>query len=81
MQSNVFRKSSVKWQSIPRNQNWEVINAPLRFAKVTRKDVIWNLGCGTGRIPAVATNACAYKVSSFEINTEHVKDSPANTRN
>jgi len=31
-----------------------VVDALLRLAKVTGQDVVWDLGCGDGRIPVTA---------------------------
>ena len=58
----------------------EVVDALLRLAKVTSKDVVWDLGCGDGRIPVTAAKRYACKARGFEIEPERVKDSLANVR-
>jgi uncharacterized protein (TIGR03000 family) len=58
----------------------EVVDALLRLAKVTRKDVVWDLGCGDGRIPVTAAKEYGCKASGFDIDPERVKDSIANVR-
>ena len=58
----------------------EVVDALLRLAKVTSKDVLWDLGCGDGRIPVTAAREYACKASGFDIDPERVKDSLANVR-
>jgi uncharacterized protein (TIGR03000 family) len=57
-----------------------VVDALLRMAKVTSKDVIWDLGCGDGRIPVTAAKEYACKACGFDIDPERVKDSLANVR-
>jgi uncharacterized protein (TIGR03000 family) len=58
----------------------EVVDALLRLAKVTSKDVLWDLGCGDGRIPVTAAKDYACKARGFDIDPERVKDSLANLR-
>jgi uncharacterized protein (TIGR03000 family) len=58
----------------------EVVDALLRLAKVTSKDVVWDLGCGDGRIPVTAAKDYACKAFGFDIDPERVKDSLANVR-
>jgi uncharacterized protein (TIGR03000 family) len=57
-----------------------VVDALLRLAKVTSKDVVWDLGCGDGRIPVTAAKEYACKAYGFDIDPERVKDSQANVR-
>jgi uncharacterized protein (TIGR03000 family) len=58
----------------------EVVDALLRMARVTRKDVVWDLGCGDGRIPVTAAREYACKACGFDIDPQRVKDSLANVR-
>jgi uncharacterized protein (TIGR03000 family) len=58
----------------------KVVDALLRLAKVTSKDVVWDLGCGDGRIPVTAAKEYACKACGFDIDPERVKDSLANVR-
>ena len=58
----------------------EVVDALLRLAKVTSKDVVWDLGCGDGRIPVTAAGKYACKARGFDIDPERVKDSLTNVR-
>lgn len=58
----------------------EVVDALLRLAKVTSKDVLWDLGCGDGRIPVTAAREYGCKASGFDIDPDRVKDSLANVR-
>ena len=58
----------------------EVVDALLRLAEVTSKDVVWDLGCGDGRIPVTAAREYACRARGFDIDPERVKDSLANVR-
>ncbi len=68
--------ADVEYEPTPQN----VVDALLRLAKVTSKDVVWDLGCGDGRIPVTAAKEYACKARGFDIDPEHVKDSLANAR-
>jgi len=58
----------------------KVVDALLRLAKVTKDDVLWDLGCGDGRIPVTAARDYGCKARGFDIDPERVKDSLANAR-
>jgi uncharacterized protein (TIGR03000 family) len=58
----------------------KVVDALLRLARVTSKDVVWDLGCGDGRIPVTAARVYACKACGFDIDPERVKESLANVR-
>jgi uncharacterized protein (TIGR03000 family) len=58
----------------------KVVDALLRLSKITRDDVLWDLGCGDGRIPVTAAKEYGCKACGFDIDPERVKDSLANSR-
>jgi uncharacterized protein (TIGR03000 family) len=58
----------------------KVVDALLRLAKVTRDDVLWDLGCGDGRIPVTAAKEYGCKAVGFDIDPELVKESRTNAR-
>ena len=58
----------------------EVVDALLRLARVTSKDVVWDLGCGDGRIPVTAARQYACKACGFDVDPGRVRDSLANVR-
>jgi uncharacterized protein (TIGR03000 family) len=58
----------------------KVVDALLRLANLSRKDVVWDLGCGDGRIPVTAAKQYGCKAYGFDIDPERVKDSLANAR-
>ncbi len=68
--------TDVEYEPTPQN----VVDAVLRLAKVTSKDVVWDLGCGDGRIPVTAAREYACKAHGFDIDPERVKDSLASVR-
>jgi uncharacterized protein (TIGR03000 family) len=51
-----------------------------RLAKVTKEDIVWDLGCGDGRIPVTAAKEYGCQAHGFDIDLERVKDSLANAR-
>ncbi|MCE9526817.1 MAG: TIGR03000 domain-containing protein [Planctomycetales bacterium] len=58
----------------------KVVDALLRLAKVTDKDVLWDLGCGDGRIPVTAAKEYGCKASGFDIDPQLVKESLESVR-
>lgn len=68
--------ADVEYEPTPQN----VVDAALRMARVTSKDVVWDLGCGDGRIPVTAARAYGCKAKGFDIDPERVNDSMANVR-
>jgi uncharacterized protein (TIGR03000 family) len=58
----------------------KVVDALLRLARVTRDDVLWDLGCGDGRIPVTAARDYGCRARGFDIDPERVQDSLANVR-
>ena len=67
-------RADVEYEPTPQ----KVVDALLRLAKVTSKDVVWDLGCGDGRIPVTAAKEYGCQVRGFDIDPERVKDSLAN---
>ncbi len=56
----------------------EVVDKMLEVAKVTKDDVVYDLGCGDGRIVCSAAKAYKCKAVGFDINPERIKESEAN---
>ena len=69
-------RPDVEYEPTPQN----VVTALLRLAKVTRYDVLWDLGCGDGRIPITAAKDYGCHARGFDIDPDRVKDSLANVR-
>jgi cyclopropane fatty-acyl-phospholipid synthase-like methyltransferase len=51
----------------------EVINKMFDMAKVTKKDVVFDLGCGDGRIPALACKKFGCRAVGIDLNPERIK--------
>jgi SAM-dependent methyltransferase len=56
----------------------EVVDKMLEVAKLTRGDVVYDLGCGDGRIVIAAAKKYRCKAVGFDIDPQRVKDSEAN---
>jgi precorrin-6B methylase 2 len=55
----------------------EVVDKMLELAKVTKDDVVYDLGCGDGRIVCRAAEKYKCKATGFDIDPERIKDSNA----
>src|SRR5271165_722563 len=55
----------------------EVVDKMLEVAKVTKDDVVFDLGCGDGRIVCTAAKKYKCKAYGFDIDPERIKDSEA----
>jgi uncharacterized protein (TIGR03000 family) len=56
----------------------DVVDKMLELANVKKDDVVWDLGCGDGRIPVTAAKKYGCKAMGFDIDPERIKDSLAN---
>ena len=56
----------------------EVVNGMLDLAKVTKNDVIYDLGCGDGRIVITAAKKYGATGTGIDINPERIKEANAN---
>jgi SAM-dependent methyltransferase len=55
-----------------------VVEKMLEAAKVTKDDVVYDLGCGDGRIVCTAARKYGCKSYGFDIDPDRIKDSEAN---
>jgi len=55
----------------------EVVEKMLELAKVSKDDVVYDLGCGDGRIVCTAAKKYGCKATGFDIDPERIKDSMA----
>lgn len=69
-------RPDVEYEPTPQN----VVAALLKLANVTPQDVLWDLGCGDGRIPVTAAKDYGCHARGFDIDPERVKESLANVR-
>src|SRR5262245_28967701 len=56
----------------------DVVVKMLESARVTKKDVVFSLGCGDGRNMVTASKTYGCRSVGFDIDPERVKDSKAN---
>src|SRR5918993_4227958 len=56
----------------------EVVDAMLALAKVSAKDVVYDLGSGDGRIPIAAAEKYGARAVGIDINPERIKEANAN---
>src|SRR5579859_3741769 len=54
-----------------------VVDKMLEVAKVTKDDVVYDLGCGDGRIVCTAAKKYKCKAFGFDIDPDRIKDSEA----
>lgn len=52
----------------------EVVEKMLEVAKVTKNDVVYDLGCGDGRIVLTAARKYGCKAKGFDIDPERIKE-------
>ena len=53
----------------------KVVEKMLEVAKVTAKDVVYDLGCGDARIPCTAAKTYKCKAFGFDVNPDRIEDS------
>jgi tRNA A58 N-methylase Trm61 len=58
----------------------EVVDKMLELAKVGKDDVVYDLGCGDGRIVVTAAKKYGCKAIGFDVDDERVKESNENVR-
>jgi SAM-dependent methyltransferase len=57
-----------------------VVNKMLELAKVTKKDIVYDLGCGDGRIVVTAAKKYGCKAKGFDVDPDRIKESKANVK-
>lgn len=58
----------------------EVVDAMLKVAKVTKNDVIYDLGSGDGRIPVTAAKSYGARAVGIDIDPQRVKEANENAK-
>ena len=71
------RKPDVIYVPTPQN----VVDKMLELAKVTKDDLVYDLGCGDGRIVVTAAKKYGCKTVGYDINPKRVKESLKNVQN
>jgi len=63
---------------VPTPQN--VVDEMLKLAKVTKDDVVYDLGCGDGRIPVTAAKKYGSRAFGFDIDPNRIRESVDNVQ-
>jgi predicted RNA methylase len=58
----------------------EVVDAMLKLAKVTKNDVVYDLGSGDGRIPITAAKAYGARGVGIDIDPQRIKEANENLK-
>jgi predicted RNA methylase len=58
----------------------EVVDAMLKLANVTSKDVVYDLGCGDGRIPVTAAQNFGARGVGIDIDPQRIKEANENVK-
>ena len=58
----------------------EVVDKMLEVAKVTAKDVVYDLGCGDGRIVITAAQKYGARAVGIDIDPQRIKEATANAK-
>jgi precorrin-6B methylase 2 len=58
----------------------EVVDRMLELAQVTKDDLVYDLGCGDGRIVATAAQRYGCKAIGFDVDPERIQDSLATVK-
>jgi len=69
-----FRKPDVIYVPTPQ----EVVDKMLELAQVTKDDLVYDLGCGDGRIVVTAAKKYGCKCVGYDINPKRIKESLEN---
>ncbi len=70
------RKPDVVFVATPK----DVVDMMLHLARVTKDDVVYDLGCGDGRIVVAAAKKYGSKAFGFDIDPQRVKESLDNVK-
>src|SRR5262245_9398859 len=68
------RKPDVRYVPTPP----EVVEKMLEVARVTKKDVVYDLGCGDGRIVIAAARKYGCRAVGFDIDRQRIEDCEKN---
>ncbi len=63
---------------VPTHQ--DAVNAMLKLAAVTKDDVVYDLGCGDGRIPVTAARDFGARAVGVDIDPQRIAEARANVR-
>lgn len=59
---------------------YDVVEKMLEMAKVKKDDIVWDLGCGDGRIVVQAAKKCGCKAVGYEIEPNRIREAHENIK-
>ncbi len=77
-QDQIYTPPKLDVPYVPTNQ--KVVDAMLKMAKVTKNDIVYDLGCGDGRIVITAAKEYGAKGTGIDIDPERIKEANANAK-
>jgi LEA14-like dessication related protein len=76
VEGRIYSSLDVPFVSTPQ----DVVDKMLKLAKVKKDDLVYDLGCGDGRIPVTAAKKYGCKAVGYDLNPERVKESLGNVK-
>ncbi len=77
VEGRIYSSLDVSFVSTPQ----DVVNEMLQLAKIKKDDLVYDLGCGDGRIPVTAAKKYGCKAVGYDLDPERVKESLENVKN
>jgi SAM-dependent methyltransferase len=74
LRSQEAKEDGLKYNLIYVPTEIEVIEKMFDMAKVAKKDIVFDLGCGDGRIPALACKKFGCRAVGVDLNPERIKE-------
>jgi len=76
VEGRIYSSLDVPFVSTPQ----DVVDEMLRLAKIKKDDLVYDLGCGDGRIPVTAAKNYGCKAVGYDLDPERVKESLENVK-
>jgi len=76
VEGRIYSSLDVSFVSTPQ----DVVNKMLQLAKIKKDDLVYDLGCGDGRIPVIAAKKYGCKAVGYDLDPERVKESLENVK-
>ena len=76
VEGRIYTSLDVAFVSTPQ----DVVDKMLQMAKIKKDDLVYDLGCGDGRIPVTAAKLYGCKAVGYDLNPKRVKESRENVK-
>jgi SAM-dependent methyltransferase len=77
VEGKIYSSLDVPFVSTPQ----DVVDKMLQLTKLKKDDLVYDLGCGDGRIPVTAAKKYGCKAVGYDLDPERVKESLENVKN